>query len=491
MDWIPEDKQMDMRQPDGGLLNWIKENPTQAAAVGAITPYAAKELTAAAMRPLEKKASSRVSIMMDEFYAKNPKRKPFGILKPTQKNMAIEHFIANERNEVNDIAKKYFPDLNKLSYRNKKKALIDVAKQYGVTIRPEASLNRAPGNFGELSAVLERKKYLDEGFTSEGTTWQSKKIRKLDLVQRSEHQWQILNKVVHDDIKTLSPFDKARLNSSGISAPTKTTMKDIYGGKHFGTGDLLDHSRGIGGHGRQMGALDTRLSHSKIIHRGDQSRMWQAVNKDHMHKMADYVMKYADLENPDPIARRESIIKHARQKFLSLAGTPFPQQYNSLHWQVGDADKEIQRFVQNFKYNTKTGVGDILISPARKPLPLIGGFQASVRYKRVKTKPKYRVIGNPTRRMDIKYEKYYPNKLKKSYLYTDRLDLLKGSGWTQRLPHLTIMTDNYTEHISDRENLITSLKEKKWTNAAKKVASLGGKALKAGGRFFAFKFARI
>ena len=93
--------------------------------------------------------------------------------------------------------------------------------------------------------------------------------------------------------------------------------------------------------------------------------------------------------------------------------------------------------------------------------------------------------------MDIKYEKYYPNKLKKSYLYTDRLDLLKGSGWTQRLPHLTIMTDNYTEHISDRENLITSLKEKKWTNAAKKVASLGGKALKAGGRFFAFKFARI
>ena len=53
------------------------------------------------------------------------------------------------------------------------------------------------------------------------------------------------------------------------------------------------------------------------------------------------------------------------------------------------------------------------------------------------------------------------------------------------------MTDNYTEHISDRENLITSLKEKKWTNAAKNIASLGGKALKAGGRFFAFKFARI
>jgi len=210
-----------------------------------------------------------------------------------------------------------------------------------------------------------------------------------------------------------------------------------------------------------------------------------------MHQMADYVMKYADLDNPDPIVRRESIIKHARQKFFSLAGTPFPQEYNSLHWQVGDADKEIQRFVQNFKYNAKTGVGNILISPARKPLPLIGGFQASVRYKRVKTKPKYRVIGNPTRRQDVKYEKYYPNKLKKSYLYTDRLDLLKGSGWTQRLPHLTIMSNNITEHISDRENLVTALKEKKWTNAAKNIASLGGKALKAGGRFFAFKFARI
>jgi hypothetical protein len=479
MDWLNEKHRIDMNKSDGGMLDWIKENPSQAAATGLLTPYIAKGAISSIARPLEQRASEKVSIKIDKFYSKGADKK----------KLALHHFLSNEKDEVNKIAKRWYPDLKNLSYAKKKETLINLAREQGVTIRPDASLNRAPGNFGEFAAVLERKDILGTGALASDRTVQGKRIRALDLDIRSEHQWQVLNKVINKDVDSLSSFDRAKLNSAGITAPTKTSMKEIYGGKNFGTGNLNDHSRGIAGHGRQMADLDTRISHSKIINRSDQSRMWKAVSKDHMNQMAEYVMKHADLDNPDKLARMESIRKHAQQKYFSLAQTP--RQWGSLHWEVGNADKSIQQFMQNFRYDSKTGIGNILVSPARKPLPLIGGFQASVRFKRVNSKPKYRIKERGMMPYDVKYEKYTPKKLKKSYLYTDRLDLLKGSGFTQKIPHLTVMSDYSTEHISETDKLTTSLKEKNWKKAAQSSAKLAGKALKAGGRFFAFKFARI
>tara|TARA_R110002167_G_scaffold42855_6_gene129874 strand:- start:1047 stop:2486 length:1440 start_codon:yes stop_codon:yes gene_type:complete len=479
MDWLEEKHRIDMNKSDGGMLDWIKENPTKAVATGLITPYAAKGALSSIARPFEQRASEKVSIKIDSFYSKGADKK----------KLAFQHFLGNERDEVNKIAKKWYPDLKNLSYLKKKEMLIRLAKEQGVTIRPDKALNRAPGNFGEFAAVLERKDILSTGVSAKDLSPQGKRIRALDLDIRSEHQWQVLNKVVNKDVGSLSHFDKAKLNNAGITAPTKTSMKEIYGGKHFGTGDLQDHSRGIGGHGRQMADLDTRVSHSKIISGGDRRRMWKAVSKDHMNQMAEYVMKHADLDNPDKLARVESIRKHAQQKYFSLAKTP--KQWGSLHWEVGNADKSLQHFMQNFRYDSKTGIGNILVSPARKPLPLIGGFQASVRFKRVNTKPKYRIKERGMLPSDVKYEKYTPKKLKKSYLYTDRLDLLRGTGFTQKIPHLTIMSDFRTDHISETDKLTTSLKEKNWKRAAQSSARLAGKALKAGGRFFAFKFARI
>ena len=479
MDWLEEKHRIDMNKSDGGMLDWIKENPTKAVATGLITPYAAKGAISSIARPFEQRASEKVSIKIDKFYSKGADKK----------KLALQHFLGNEKDEVNKIAKRWYPDLKNLSYAKKKETLINLAREQGVTIRPDASLNRAPGNFGELAAVLEQKDILSTGASAKDLSSRGKRLRALDLDIRSEHQWQVLNKVVNKDIGSLSHFDKAKLNNAGITAPTKTSMKEIYGGKNFGTGNLNDHSRGIGGHGRQMSDLDTRISHSKIISRGDRGRMWKAVSKDHMNQMAEYVMKHADLENPDKLARVESIRKHAQQKYFSLAKTP--RQWGSLHWEVGNADKSIQQFMQNFRYDSKTGIGNILVSPARKPLPLIGGFQASVRFQRVNSKPKFRIKERGMMPFDVKYEKYTPKKLKKSYLYTDRLDLLKGSGFTQKIPHLTVMSDYSTDHISETDKLTTSLKEKNWKKAAQSSAKLAGKALKAGGRFFAFKFARI
>ena len=486
MDWIPKDKQIDMRESDGGLLNWINENPTQAAALGAVSPYAAKEISAAAARPLQKAISAKSSIKIDQFYSKGADKM----------QLAMHHFIKNEQDEVNKIAKKWFPDLKNLDYETKKKELSAIAKQFGVTMSPDPALNRAKGSFGEFAAVLERKDLISKGISADDIGWQARKLRGLDLDIRSEHQWQVLNKVVHDDIGSLSRDDKIKINKAGLTAPTKTNMKSVFGGKNFGTGKLNDHSRAITVHGKQMKSPDTAVSVSKVINSGDAYRMHRAVSKDHLNQMAEYVMKYADLENPDKALRLESIRKHAQQKFFSMAATP--KQYAAFHWEVGNADKELERFMQRFRYNEKTGIGRINISPARKPLPLIGGFNANIRYQKVKTKPRYRLINNKgfssgQKAPDMfgEWEKYYPDKIKKSYLYTDRLDLLKGSGFTQKIPHLTVMSDYSTEHISETDKLTTSLKEKNWKKAAQSSAKLAGKALKAGGRFFAFKFARI
>ena len=111
MDWIPKDKQIDMRESDGGLLNWINENPTQAAALGAVSPYAAKEISAAAARPLQKAISAKSSIKIDQFYSKGADKM----------QLAMHHFIKNEQDEVNKIAKKWFPDLKNLDYETRKK----------------------------------------------------------------------------------------------------------------------------------------------------------------------------------------------------------------------------------------------------------------------------------------------------------------------------------------------------------------------------------
>jgi len=486
MDWVPKDKQMDMRQPDAGLLDWIKENPAEAVAVGAITPYAAKELSAAAARPLQKAISARSSIKIDKFYSKGANKA----------QLAMHHFLKNEQDEINKIVKKWYPDLKNLKYADKKRELSGIAKQFGVTITPDPALNRAKGSFGELTAVLERKDLIAKGISPDERGWQARKLRGLDLDIRSEHQWQVLNKVVHDDIKSLSRADKIKINKAGLTAPIKTNMKNVFGGKNFGSGKLNDHSRAIVVHGKQMQSPNTAVSISKVINSGDAYRMHRAVSKDHLNQMAEYVMKYADLDNPDKIARLESIRKHAQQKFFSMAATPM--QYASLHWEVGNADKSIQQFMQRFRYNEKTGIGRINISPSRKPLPLIGGFNANIRYQKVKTKPRYRLINNKgfasgqkTPDMFGEWEKYYPNKIKKSYLYTDRLDLLKGSGWTQKLPHLSIMTKEDVSRVTNREKMITSLKEKNWRKAATSAAKLAGKLPGLAGRFFAFRFARI
>jgi len=53
------------------------------------------------------------------------------------------------------------------------------------------------------------------------------------------------------------------------------------------------------------------------------------------------------------------------------------------------------------------------------------------------------------------------------------------------------MTKEDVSRVTNREKMITSLKEKNWRKAATSAAKLAGKLPGLAGRFFAFRFARI
>ena len=80
--------------------------------------------------------------------------------------------------------------------------------------------------------------------------------------------------------------------------------------------------------------------------------------------------------------------------------------------------------------------------------------------------------------------KIRPVKIKKSYLYTDALDLAKGARWVQKNPHITYYTkEEIVPYKSYKKSLLSAIKAKEWDKAYASATRLakryGGRIIRA------------
>jgi|TARA_R100001530_G_scaffold136176_1_gene115611 hypothetical protein len=382
------------------------------------------------------KRAGKMSTVVETFYDK-------GRTKRDKQKLMAQHMMNNEKDEIQKIVKRHAPMLKNEYPKMQRQIIQDEMNKYGEK------------TFAEHRARLDVEKHERtaniRGRDSGGYKYTTlKRAHRHEKLAQEMIDWTETGKVNVD-----------RLRANGLSEPILTDMKTA-----FGTGEgLSDHSRVLTQHGRTLHP-DSKISISKILDvGGDKKAIVKSVKRDAQYQMGEYVMKYADLDDP------KSIEKYARERIYSMQKRSIKgfrvASANVLHEHIDDLDLEVRKFMQSFKYNKNTGIANIVLSPQYKPHYLVGGVNASVNLR----KSKGRVF-----RQHIKGG--IPSKnIKTDILISDKYDVLTNNDPFQRKVHFNVVTSRDVARISTREQLKTAIKAGKWEKAMEKALRLGTKGL--------------
>lgn len=441
--------------------------------IGTASAYAGKEAIRAAAQPVLQRVGSKASIEVDKYY--DPR------LSKWQKiTMTADHFINNESDEIAKMVNDYGTELGINKNTNIKQKLVSVAKKdFDMNISHIIKGGNPVNNMGQFRAAMEEDMAIRRLNLAPGETPSLRgKLGKAQRVLRAENAWKNLNDILYDG--KITEARQRLFDAGGLHRIEKTNMGNLFS---FNQKDALrNHGNAIGAWGSDIASPEAKITATKIKNSNDIRAIQKAVGKDHMQQMAEHVMfNTKDLSDPNEIK------KIATERFKHLQELP-SKNYASLHKQVGVVDEEVARFMKAFKYNPATGIGTLQFSPMRKPLPLIGGFNANINYQRYigrdimpSLEKKYPGTFMKNVGQDAKIR---PVKIRKSYLYTDALDLAKGARWVQKNPHITYYTkEEIVPYKSYRKSLLSAIKAKEWDKAYASATRLakryGGRIIRA------------
>lgn len=441
--------------------------------IGTASAYAGKEAIRAAAQPLLQRVGSKASIEVDKYY--DPR------LSKWQKiTMTADHFINNESDEIAKMVNDYGTELGINKNTNIKQKLVSVAKKdFDMNISHIIKGGNPVNNMGQFRAAMEEDMAIRRLNLAPGETPSLRgKLGKAQRVLRAENAWKNLNDILYDG--KITEARQRLFDAGGLHRIEKTNMGNLFS---FNQKDALrNHGNAIGVWGSDIASPEAKITATKIKNPNDIYSIQRAVRNDHMQQMAEHVMfKTKDLSNSNEIQ------KIATERFKHLQELP-SKHGQSLHKQVSVIDEEVARFMKAFKYNPATGIGTLQFSPMRKPLPLIGGFNANINYQRYigrdimpSLEKKYPGTFMKNVGQDAKIR---PVKIKKSYLYTDALDLAKGARWVQKNPHITYYTkEEIVPYKSYKKSLLSAIKAKEWDKAYASATRLakryGGRIIRA------------
>ena len=431
-----------------------------------------REALRLALQPKIQDVGAKVSIVIDDWY--NPRLGTWEKVK-----MSADHFMNNESNEISKMVKDYGEELGITKKTNVKDRLINIAKtNFDMDIRHIKKGGSPVNNMGQFRAAIDEDMAVRKlGLSLEENPSLRGKLGKAQRVLRAENAWKNLNDILYDG--KITEKRQRLLDSGGLGRIERTSMGNLF--QYSNKDAFKNHANAIGAWGTDIAHPDARITVTKIKNSSDIKLIQAAVTKDHMQQMAQHVMSKAkDLNNPDEIRQL------AKNRFMSLQAQP-ARNYASLHAQVGTIENEVDNFMRRFKYNNKTGIATLQFTPLRKPLPLIGGFNANINYKRTPTldiTTKLQKKGLPVTGPVLKGWN-----IKKSYLYTDVLDLQKGARWVQKTPHLTYFngTEKIPAYVSTRKATLNAIKGKKWEEAFKNLLKLSKKGISFAARKAIFR----
>jgi hypothetical protein len=426
-----------------------------------------------ALQPKLQDVGAKASIIIDNYY--NPKLGTWEKVK-----LSADHFINNEADEINKMVKDYGEELGITKKTNIKNKLVSIAKRdFDMDISHIKKGGQPVNNMGQFRAAMEEDMAVrrlglrpDENPSLRGAFGKAK--RNL----RAENAWKNLNDILYDG--KITEKRQRLFHNAGLHRIESTSMGNLFS---FNQKDALkNHGNAIGAWGKDIAHPNAMITATKIKDASDIHAITRAVSKDHMQQMAEHVMKTAkDLNNPDDIR------KAAKLRFWSLQATP-AKEYASLHAQAKTIDNEVERFMRAFKYNKSTGIATLQFSPMRKPLPLIGGFNANINYERYKGQSlqsvmKRRGLG------ELSGPDLRPWKIRRNFLYTDALDLQKGARWIQKNPHMTYYngTSVLEPYVSSRKATLDAIKGRKWEKAFKNALKLAKKVASRAARWAILK----
>jgi len=437
--------------------------------IGTASAYAGKEAIRAAAQPLLQRVGSKASIEIDKYY--DPR------LSKWQKiSMSADHFINNESDEIAKMVNDYGTELGINKNTNIKQKLISIAKKdFDMDISHIIKGGNPVNNMGQFRAAMEEDMAIRRLNLAPGENPSLRgKLGKAQRVLRAENAWKNLNDILYDG--KITEARQRLFDAGGLHRIEKTNMGNLFS---FNQKDALrNHGNAIGVWGSDIAHPEAKITATKIKNSSDIFSIQRAVRNDHMQQMAEHVMfKTKDLSDSNEIK------KIATERFKHLQELP-SKDGKSLHKQVSIIDEEVAKFMKAFKYNPATGIGTLQFSPMRKPLPLIGGFNANINYQRYTGKDimpslekKYPGTWVKKAGEDLKIR---PVKIRKSYLYTDALDLAKGARWVQKNPHITYYTNTeIVPYKSYKKSLLSAIKAKEWDKA---YASATRLAKRYGGR---------
>ena len=426
-----------------------------------------------ALQPKLQDVGAKASIIIDNYY--NPKLGTWEKVK-----MSADHFINNEADEINKMVKDYGEELGITKKTNIKNKLISIARRdFDMDIKHIKKGGSPVNNMGQFRAAMEEDMAVRRlGLRPDANPSLRGAYGRAKRNLRAENAWKNLNDILYDG--KITEKRQRLFHDGGLHTIEKTSMGNLFSSNQKDA--LKNHGNAIGAWGKDIAHPDAMITATKIKDSSDIHAITRAVSKDHMQQMAEHVMLTADdLNNPDDIRRA------AKRRFMSLQATP-ARNYASLHAQVGTIDDEVERFMRAFKYNKSTGTATLQFSPLRKPLPLIGGFNANINYQRYKGQSlqslmKRRGLGE-LRGIEIR-----PWKVRKNYLYTDALDLQKGARWIQKNPHMTYYNGTKTldPYVSTRKATLDAIKGRKWEKVFKNLLGLTKKTISFVGRKAIFK----
>lgn len=441
--------------------------------IGTASAYAGKEAIRAAAQPLLQRVGSKASIEIDKYY--DPR------LSKWQKiTMSADHFINNESDEIAKMVNDYGTELGINKNTNIKQKLVSVAKKdFDMDISHIIKGGNPVNNMGQFRAAMDEDMAIRRLNLSPGETPSLRgKLGKAQRVLRAENAWKNLNDILYDG--KITEARQRLFDAGGLHRIEKTNMGKLF--SFDNKNPFLNHGNAIGAWGSDIASPEAKITATKIKNSSDIRAIQRAVGKDHMQQMAEHVMYRAKNLNDS-----NEIQKLATERFKHLQELP-SKNYASLHKQVGVIDEEVARFMKAFKYNPATGIGTLQFSPMRKPLPLIGGFNANINYQRYTGKD---IIPSMKKKYPGTFmkgvgqnAKIKPVKLRKSYLYTDALDLAKGARWVQKNPHITYYTNTeILPYKSYKKSLLSAIKAKEWDKAYASAIRLakryGGRIIRA------------
>jgi len=382
-----------------------------------------------------------------------------------KKKLMVNHLLKNEQEEIQKVIKNHAPELKIKSPEEAEAIIKNKMKDWGHQ------------SVAEHRAWLDEAKFLrkreDRALRAgaKGSDLRREAFRKqggkaVTLAREIRHE-RLAQEMI--DWTESGVVNVKRLEQNGLSKPIVTDMKTAFGISEVGS-KMDSHSRVTSAWGGNLDKNST-VSISQILDvGGDKGVITKSVRRDHIYQMGEYVTAHAD-----DLTDLKEVRKLATVRFNSMIGDKAfgATMYNRLHPHLGDrlvkdwdgtVKKEVDRFMNTFRYNKKTGIVNIMYSPNYKPHYLVGGVNASVNFRK-STGTIGRNIGtlaDPTSRVGIPSRKVYND-----ILISDRYDVLTDFDPFQRKVHFNVVSSRDVKRVPRSLKFNLAMKEKKYGKAAK------------------------